>query len=217
MAVRKSRNIGNIINGYLVIDSRRKGNDTEYYIECTRCNSKYWKSRGFIRAKARCPCCENGRNYRNAQGYEHERLYKRYRNILRRVKDNNRYKGVTICNEWEHDYLAFRKWALDNGYDDSLTIDRIDNNKGYEPSNCRWVNAKKQANNRKSNHVIEYNGVKYTVSELSDLIKLPYNTVLLRINNGWSIEDVVKTPYKNRKKWSEEHEKNRVKSGVCTY
>ena len=206
MALRKSKAIGHVIKGYFVIDSRRKEKDTEYYIECTKCKSKYWKSRGFIKAKARCPCCENGRNYRNAKGYEHEKLYQRYRNILRRVYDSNKYQGVTICKEWEDDYLAFRRWALENGYEDSLTIDRKDNNKGYEPDNCRWVNLKKQANNRTSNHIVEYNGKFYTISELSDQIKLPYNTVLLRINNGWKIEDVVKTPYKSRKKWSEKHE-----------
>jgi len=211
MAVRKSKNIGRIVNGYLILDSRRKGRDTEYLIECQKCNSKFWKSRGFIKAKAICPCCENGRNYRNAKGYEHERLYERYRNILRRIYDKNRYIGVTICEEWENDYLAFRRWAFANGYDDSLTIDRIDNGKGYEPSNCRWISLKQQANNRKSNRIITYENMTYTISEFADHIKLPYNAVLSRINNGWDIEDVVKTPYKSRKKWSEMHEKNNIK------
>lgn len=206
MAVRKSKLIGQIINNYLVVDSRRKGQDTELYIECQNCKKRYWKSRGFLKNKAKCPYCQNGRNYRNAKGYTNERLYERYRNILRRVNDPNRYIGITICDEWKNDYLAFKEWAINNGYKDDLTIDRIDNNKGYAPDNCRWVTLKKQANNRTNNHIIKYNGKEYTISELADYIKLPYNAVLQRINNNWNIEDIVKTPYKSRKKWSELHE-----------
>jgi len=203
MAVRKSKQIGEIINGYYVADSRRKGNDTELLLICQRCGAEYWKSRGFLRGTAKCPICQRGRNYRNAVGYSNERLYERYRNILRRVYDENRYQGVTICKEWENDYQAFRKWALDNGYDDTLTIDRIDNSKGYEPSNCRWVTLKEQANNRSNNKIVEYQGKNYTISQLADCAKLPYNTVKQRIENGWNIDDAVKTPYKSRKKWSE--------------
>lgn len=203
MAVRKSKKIGSIVNGYYILDSRRKEKDTELQLKCLNCNSVFWKSRGFLKAKAICPYCQGGRNYRNANGYTHERLYERYRNILRRVKDPTKYYGVTICKEWENDYLCFREWALNNGYDDSLTIDRIDNKKGYQPDNCRWVSLKRQANNRSNNHIIEYRDKNYTISELADYIDLPYNTVMQRIKSGWDIDDVVNTPYKSRKKWSE--------------
>lgn len=203
MTVRKSKQIGKTVNGYLILDSRRSGKDTQLQVKCSQCDSVFWKSRGFLRAKAICPFCQEGRNYRNAKGYTDERLYERYRNILRRVYDPNKYQGITICKEWEDDYLCFREWAINNGYDDSLTIDRIDNNKGYQPDNCRWVTLKKQANNRRSNHIVEYEGNKYTIAELAEKIELPYNTVLQRIKNHWSIEDITKTPYKSRKKWSE--------------
>lgn len=203
MAVRKSKQIGKIINGYLVLDSRRKNKDTELKLKCEQCGEEFWKSRGFLKNKGLCPNCQNGRNYRNANGYVKEKLYQRYRNILRRVKEKNRYQGIDICKEWEDDYLNFRDWALKNGYDDSLTIDRIDNSKGYEPSNCRWVSLKKQANNRRNNHIVEYNGKNYTISEFSEFIGLPYNTVLQRIKKNWDLDDVVNTPYKSRKKWSE--------------
>ena len=204
--VRKSKWIGKNIKGFNVIDSRRKEKDAEVYIECLSCHNKTWKSRGFLKAKAKCPFCNNGRNYRNAKGYTNERLYERYRNILRRVKDPTKYKGVDICEEWENDYLSFREWALKNGYSDELTIDRIDNSKGYNPNNCRWVSIKEQANNRTNNTIIEYEGKKYTISQFADLIKLPYGTVRQRIKSGWSIEDVAKTPYKSRIKWSERYE-----------
>ena len=57
-------------------------------------------------------------------------------------------RGIKVCPEWYRNFAAFRAWALANGYADNLSIDRIDNNKGYEPSNCRWATKKQQARNR---------------------------------------------------------------------
>lgn len=93
--------------------------------------------------------------------------------------------GISICDEWRNDFQAFYEWAMAHGYADDLTIDRIDNGKGYSPDNCRWVDMKKQQNNRRNNRKVDYCGCEYTISELAAILNIPYATLLGRINSGW--------------------------------
>lgn len=96
-------------------------------------------------------------------------------------------RGITVCDEW-HNIEAFEKWAIENGYKDGLTIDRIDVNGNYEPSNCRWATKKEQANNRKNTVIIEFRGESHTISEWAEMKGINRSTLNNRIYRGWDIE-----------------------------
>lgn len=129
------------------------------------------------------------------------RLYNIWSNMKERCGNpNNTFyynygkKGIKVCDEWEFNYKEFKKWSIENGYTDLLTIDRIDNNKGYYPNNCRWTDYKTQENNTSRNHKLEYKGIIRTMAEWADTIDISYTTLRKRINDGWSIERAIETP-----------------------
>lgn len=108
-----------------------------------------------------------------------------------KCKDYRLYggKGVEISDEWLKDYSAFRNWSESNGYSEGLSIDRIDSNGNYEPSNCRWVNSLTQSNNTSRNIYFEYKGKRKTVSQWSAETGIPQKTLWDRLNSSnWGIE-----------------------------
>ncbi|WP_322353969.1 hypothetical protein [Paratractidigestivibacter sp.] len=122
------------------------------------------------------------------------RLYEIWRQMHRRCYGEHTkfYKdyggrGISVCGEWR-DFSVFREWAYKNGYAENLTIDRIDVNGNYEPSNCRWATMKQQANNRRSNHIIKYMGQSHTISEWADIIGISQLVLWRELNsNGWDL------------------------------
>lgn len=104
-------------------------------------------------------------------------------------------RGITICEEWRKSFSNFRDWAYANGYQEGLSIDRIDNNKGYCPENCRWVSMLVQANNKTTNRIIEINGETHTMSEWSRISGIGVATIWARITKyGYSNKDAVFAP-----------------------
>ena len=93
-------------------------------------------------------------------------------------------RGIKVCDEWLHDFQAFYDWAMANGYRDDLTIDRIDVDGNYEPSNCKWANEVEQKNNRSNNKRVEINGKIKTIAEWSTETGLKYQTVYRRYKRG---------------------------------
>lgn len=121
---------------------------------------------------------------------------------LRRIKDrcynphNKSYKnyggrGITICDEWLNHPESFVNWSLENGYEDGLSIDRIDNNNGYSPDNCRWVTIKENNQNRRSSKVYTYDGKTMNLTQWCNFLNLDYNTILMRIRRGNTFEEAI--------------------------
>lgn len=100
-------------------------------------------------------------------------------------------KGISVCSEWRYNWKEFEKWALTNGYSDNLSIDRIDNSKGYCPENCRWVTKEIQARNKSNNVYLTYKGETKTLAQFCSELGLNYQTVRSRIRYGFSINEVL--------------------------
>lgn len=106
-------------------------------------------------------------------------------------------RGITVCHGWS-EYIPFAKWARENGYTDNLSIDRVDVNGNYEPSNCRWVTDKEQQNNRRNNRNVVYHGNTYTLTQLAEKTGIKKTTLKERLNMGWSVDDAVNRPIRLR-------------------
>lgn len=143
--------------------------------------------------------CQMGKNIKH--GLIHTRLYNIWAKIKERCsnpynKDFPRYggRGIFICEEWQ-EFKVFYDWAMENGYDDSLQIDRKNNDGPYSPDNCRWVTVKTNSNNKRNNHFITYNGETKTIAQWGELLGIKHQTLRSRIvTRGWDVERAFTTP-----------------------
>jgi hypothetical protein len=128
------------------------------------------------------------------------RLYRTWRGMITRVTNKNvkEYKnygerGIAICEEWMS-FKSFYNWAYSNGYSDNLTIERINNNDGYNPSNCRWITREDQAYNKRTTRFVEYKGDKLPLSLMAKKYNLSTDRLFRRLKRGWDIEKSLLTP-----------------------
>lgn len=133
----------------------------------------------------------------NMYGTRIYRIWLRMKNRCNNSNDehykNYGNRGIKVCNEWNNNkngFTNFYNWATNNGYKDDLTIDRINVNGNYEPSNCRWITMFEQQSNKRTNCFIEYYGKKYTVSQLSRLLNINKTTLRNRIKCNWKEEEL---------------------------
>ena len=132
---------------------------------------------------------------RKIHGETHTRLYNIWANMKARCRNerNPEYKrygerNIKICEDWLT-YSNFRQWAISNGYNEKLSIDRIDNNGDYCPENCRWTTPKEQANNTRKTRFITIGDKTHSVSEWSRILGIKQSTLNMRLNKyGWSEE-----------------------------
>ena len=139
---------------------------------------------------------------------ERKRLKSIYNGMrLRCYNENNvnyKYyggKGVTICDEWLLSFENFFDWAINNGYNENLTIDRIDSEKEYSPDNCKWSTKKEQAYNRSMSVRLTLNGRTMYMTEWAEELEIDKKILSWRYNNGWSDEEILSRPrdYKESK------------------
>jgi hypothetical protein len=102
-------------------------------------------------------------------------------------------RGITVCDEWAA-VGPFVAWARVSGYEDGLSLDRINNFEGYSPENCRWADATTQVRNRRSTRTLTYQGETLSLAEWSTRSGIRYLTLKNRLNLGWDAEHALKTP-----------------------
>lgn len=194
---------------------RPNGASVRHYwlVRCDCGNKRVMSSSDFNRKTTfSCGCYQ--REAASKRAYEQHlthgksgtRLYSIWTSMIRRC-ENKRVKvychygarGIKVCEEWRTNYLAFERWMLENGYDESAprgkcTIDRIDVDGDYCPQNCRIVTQKEQCSNKRSNRYIIYNGEKKTMSDWAREYGMSANTLRDRLSYGWPIEECLKRP-----------------------
>ena len=134
-------------------------------------------------------------------GLTSTKIYIIYHSMLNRCYNKNdksyfRYggRGISVCPEWRKDFINFYNWAMQNGYREDLTIERINVNDNYKPDNCRWATITEQANNRRTSKYIEYKGEVHTIAEWAKIYNIPYLMFYRRLKRGWDFDKCIKTP-----------------------
>lgn len=135
-------------------------------------------------------------------GMKNTRLYRVWKHMKARCLNPNdkRYKdyggrGIQICDDWKNDFASFYKWAVSNGYNNNLSIERIDVNGNYCPENCKWIKMAEQAWNKRNSYKLTLNGETHCISEWAQITGIPVTTLTARIKeNGWDVEKALTTP-----------------------
>lgn len=158
-----------------------------------------------------CGCLEHIAKYKK-HNLSRTRIYTILKGMKGRCynpnnKDYKNYggRGIRICDSWldkENGVKNFYNWAINNGYSENLSIDRIDVNGNYCPENCRWLSIKGQSNNRRGNFYIEYKDKRLTAKQWSEITGINSATLIQRIKLGWNIEDVFNIPTDSKTKLS---------------
>lgn len=177
------------------LDTSKESRKTYWICQCECGKISSHRSDGLLGGHIKsCGCYKSEQDARNvSRNHKHKqsgtRLYGIWAGMKARCHNKNSadYKnwggrGIKVCDEWRYSFEAFYQWATENGYDENLTIDRINNNDGYNPQNCKWSTAKEQSRNRRSNIDITIGNTTKTLTEWCEIFNLPYSRVNMRYN-----------------------------------
>ena len=135
--------------------------------------------------------------FENLHGMSKTKIYGVWLSMRERCTSTNHpsYKnyggrGIKVCDEWMNDFITFYNFAIQNGYVENLTLDRINNDKGYSPDNCRFITRKEQNRNYRKNHNITYKGETLCLSDMADKYGINRGTVLYRIRHGKTLDEI---------------------------
>ena len=207
----------------VVIGFHHKSKSNHVFVECVCDCGKHVVVRASSIVKQESKSCgclarELTKKRLTKHGMFGSRIYNIWAGLRRRCYDSNVSgykwyggKGIGYCKEWDS-FENFYEWAKKSGYKDSLSIDRIDYNKGYSPENCRWVDKFVQARNKKSNVVLTYKNESFCCSEWAEILGINYSTLLSRKRRGFPVEEILF--HKKRKhffKRNQQHIKNITK------
>lgn len=153
-------------------------------------------------------CLENGEARRRTDmAFKRKRLYVIWINMKGRCFNQSRpdYKyygerGITVCDDWKNSFQDFKNWAMSSGYNDNLTIDRIDVNGNYCPENCRWIPFSEQRENTRQTRKITINGETKTIKSWCRQYGISYDMVIMRIHRGMDDVSALLTPRERKVK-----------------
>lgn len=177
----------------------RKGRSVVWRCKCDCGNIKDVSAKHLVPCGTRsCGCIttERLRAKLTKHGESKSELGKSWYRMRSRCSNNPYYKNISICQEWS-DYNTFALWARNNGFKPGLSLDRIDNNGDYEPSNCRWVTWKDQQNNKSNTVYLTIGDCTRTLSEWSEISGIKRDTIRKRLTKGWSEEYLLIPPDTN--------------------
>lgn len=199
--------------GKLTVIKLSRRTPKKYYVWC-RCecgNEKEIATSDLISGRTKsCGCYAREILQKRTKNKRIVKLYYIWSSMKKRCFDteNKSYKnyggrGISICDEWiikKLGYKNFERWALNNGYKEGLSIERIDNDGNYCPENCKWIKISEQANNKRNNIFVYIKDKRFSLKQASNIYNINYDCVRRRLGLGWNIIKALTIPSRKNKK-----------------
>lgn len=186
----------------VIKELEKKHGNRRFLCKCVCGNEIQTGSSHLLRGNTKsCGCLRKEQRHKITHGKSNTPLYAVWNSMKGRCSnptyhayENYGARGIKVCDEWSNDFQKFYDWAIGNGYQKGMTIERNDVNGHYEPSNCSWIPKSKQSENRRTNHYLTYKGETKTMSQWARDLSLKRETIKDRLKSGWSVEDALTKP-----------------------